>query len=186
MEISEFFLELKPYSVALHAASAIVGMGTAIASDIMFSFYSRDKIFDEQEQRVFEKLSKTIWIALIAIIVTGCAIFLSDPVAYGSSIKFLVKMSIVFALIINGIVLSRWIQPHIARDGFLTSSTERIARRFAFACGAVSLTSWSLAFILGMLDTIPFSYLSALFIYAGIIGVAICSALFIEWRSFER
>ncbi len=186
MELSELFFEIKPYSIAIHAAAAIVGMGTAIASDIMFSFYSRDRIFDAREQRVFEILSRIIWISLITIIITGAAIFFSDPVGYGSSIKFLIKMTIVFALTLNGIVLSRWIQPHIARNGFLTSSNERHARQFAFACGAISLTSWSMAFILGMLDSIPFSYFTALISYLGIISIVVLAALVIEHHSFEN
>lgn len=186
MEINELLLEIKPYSIALHAASAIVGMGTAIASDIMFSFYSRDRVFDAREQRVFETLSRIIWISLISIIITGAIIFFSDPVLYGSSTKFLVKMTVVFALTMNGIVLSRWIQPHIAQEGFLTSSTQRHARRFAFACGAISLTSWSAAFILGMLDSISFSYLTTLISYLGIVFLAALVALAVEYRSFER
>ncbi|MBP6858353.1 MAG: hypothetical protein KBC33_00800 [Candidatus Pacebacteria bacterium] len=185
MEISELFFSLKPYIVAVHAASAIAGMGAALTSDIMFSFYSRDRIFDEREQRVFENLSRIIWISLIAIIITGAALFLSDPVVYSASTKFLVKMTIVLALTLNGIVLSRWIQPHIAQEGFLTSSTQRHARRIAFACGAISLTSWSLAFILGMIDSIPLSYTGAIISYLGLIGIAAFCAILIEHHSFE-
>lgn len=186
MDLPELLIELKPYSIALHAASAIVGMATAVASDIMFSFYSRDKIFDARERRVFEILSRIIWVALALLILTGAAIFFSDPVVYGSSVKFLVKMSIVFILTINGIVLSYWIQPHIARRGFLTSRRELIARRIAFACGALSLTSWSSAFGLGMIDTIPLSYISAMITYVIIILIAITVSLTMESRTFGR
>lgn len=185
MEISELFLSIKPYSVAVHAVSAIVGMGAALTSDIMFSFYSRDRVFDKREQRVFEILSRVIWISLIAIIITGAALFLSDPAAYSASTKFLVKMTIVLALTLNGIVLSRWIQPHIRQEGFLTSSTLRHVRRVAFACGAISLTSWSSAFILGMIDSVSLTYLDGIVSYLIIVSIAAFCAVLIERHSFE-
>ncbi|MEK7641875.1 MAG: hypothetical protein AAB365_02675 [Patescibacteria group bacterium] len=185
MEITGFFLELKPYSIALHAISAIVGMGAALASDVLFSFYGRDRSLDTQERKTLERLSRIIWIALAVIIVSGVALFISNPAGYSESAKFLSKMTIVGVLTVNGFVLARWIQPHMAQGGFLTSKKERQARTLAFACGAISLVSWCSAFSLGLLSGLTLSYITIISVYAGITTGAIVIALGIERLKFE-
>ncbi len=167
-----------------HVLAAVFAMGAALASDVLFNFYRADKKLSRMELRTLAILSRFVWYGLIAVIVSGVALFLSDVDYYLASVKFLAKMTIVGILIVNGIILDRFVWRHLSHTGFFVSRREKTMRRVAFACGAISVISWVSVLTLGVLDSVQFSYGAVMALYGGIVAVGIIVAFIIERFEF--
>ncbi len=164
-DIIEFFSNYKYISVIIHVLSVVVGMGAALISDILFNVYIKDKKIQPNEDRTLSTLSTIVWTSLFFIVLSGLALFLSDPNSYIHSPKFLVKMSIVGVIIVNGYLFQKLIHPALRKINFtdVNMSHKYVKiRKMSFAFGSVSLASWLSAFVLGMLGHIPLSYLEAM------------------------
>lgn len=185
MEPINFFVENKIIFTIVHVLGAVIGMGSAIMSDLLFNFYSKDRSLDNGEKKTLGFLSNAVWIALIFIILSGVGLFLSNPERYMASAKFISKMSIMVVLLINGIFLHKFIAPHFGDRGLLKFESKRPIRQIAFACGAISLISWFIVCILGILSRINYTYQEFL---AGYFIFTICGilfALFVEKKTFK-
>jgi hypothetical protein len=185
MELAEFFQNIKTPATILHVLGVVVGMGSALASDGLFSFFAKDKKLNKTEISTLSILSKIVFYSLILITVSGVAVFLSDPEKYMDSIKFMAKMSILAVLLINGFVLNKYVWPHLITKNFFTVRNERGMRKLAFACGAISVVSWLSVFVLGMLPSISISYGMIIAIYFLIILFGISVALAVEKKEFN-
>jgi hypothetical protein len=118
-------------------------------------------------------------------VLSGIFLFLSDPFGYSSSVKFLVKMTIVGVVIANGYVFGRLIHPALLKINFTDTNIHHKyvkLRKLSFACGAVSLVSWLSAFVLGMLGHIPLSYLEAIAGYIALCFGGIIIAQIVDHR----
>ena len=186
MEITDFFRETKGLFILIHVVSVIIGMGAALISDIFFTLFSRDRLLEPRELKVLNTLSYIVWIGLALIIVSGLGIFLSDPLTYASSPKFLSKMSIVLILSLNGYILHRFIKPHLKLPAFLETTRRYRARTVAFACGAISLISWICAFVLALLKNVPWNYTQFMGLYVLILALAVPCAILLERWKFSR
>jgi len=162
--ISQFLLEYKMVWITLHAVAAGIGIGAATVTDVMFFNSLRDGKIVPWENKVFRLLTKTIWMILWIILISGLLLFLGDIETYSMSTKFIVKMTVVAALFLNGILLNRYLHPRMNQLNFQNKGSQAV-KRIAFASGAVSIVSWYLAFILGMQKTIPVDTETGLLIY---------------------
>ncbi len=160
-------------------------MGSALISDLLFNFYSKDKHLDAGEQKTLTFLSGIVWYALIGIILSGIAIFLSNITKYMNSEKFLLKMGIMVILLINGYVLHRYISPLMGQRNFLTSDKQKTHRRIAFICGTISIVSWTIICILGTLSALPVPLSVGIMGYFGIIITGSIVALIVEGQTFK-
>lgn len=182
-ETIQFFGEYKKISTIMHVFAVILGMGSALVSDILFNVYIRDKKINSTENNTLEVLSKVIWISLWAIMLSGVAIFLSNPDAYSISPKFLLKIFIVSMIIINGYLFARITHGSLQKLNFTdTNSSHKYVRirRMSFAFGAVSVISWLLAFVLGSIRSIPISFWQGLIIYGVLLVVGIVGSQIAE------
>lgn len=185
MEILEFFQTIKVPATVAHVIGVVFGMGGALVSDILFSFFSKDKKLNKTELATLSILSKTVLYSLIFIALSGLALFLGDIEKYLSSAKFLAKMSILLALLINGFVLNKYIWPHLLNRNFFTLKKERNIRRLAFVCGAISVVSWLSVCGLGILETLDMSYGLIISVYLAIILFSAIVALAVERKEFN-
>lgn len=183
--MAEFFQDIKIYSTIVHVLAVVFGMGSALVSDMLFSFFSKDKKLNKTELTTLTILRSVVLYSLVIISVSGLALFLSDIEKYTHSTKFLAKMSILAILLINGYALNKFIWPHLLNRNFFTLKKERNIRRVAFACGAVSVISWLVVCTLGVLGSIPVSYGVGMLIYLGILLSGIIIALAIERKEFN-
>lgn len=181
----DFFKDIKTVATIAHVFSAVCAMGAALASDVLFNFYRTDKKLSYMELRTLATLSRFVWYGLIAIIISGVAIFLSDPAYYLASSKFLAKMTIVGILIVNGFIIDRFIWHHLSHTEFLVSKKEKTVRRAAFICGTISVISWTSVLSLGVLDSVRFSYGAIMGVYGSTIFIGALAALIIEWHAFK-
>ena len=136
-------------------------------------------------------LSQVIWFALALLVLTGLGLYLPEAEELNQSAGFLVKMTVVTVLFINGAFLNLLVAPKLVKISFgekhkHQSDKLRYVRKIAFALGAVSIVSWYSVFILGMLlRKIPLDFLSLLLIYLLLLGGAIVTSQFME-RIFAK
>ncbi len=185
MDLIEFSQDIRIPTTIVHVISVVMGMGSALASDVLFSFFSKDKKLNTTEINTLSILSKIVSYSLILIILSGIMIFFSDIVKYTNSAKFMAKMSILFVLLINGYVLNKYIWPHLLNKNFFTLKKERDIRQIAFVCGAISVISWLSVCALGVLDNLNMSYASIISIYVFIIISGIIVSLIVEKRELN-
>lgn len=185
-EIITFFASIKVPSTITHVLSVVVGMGAALVSDVLFTFYAKDKKLNKTEQKSLEILSTVVWWSLLVIGISGVALFMSNPSTYMVSSKFMAKITILAVLIANGVMLNFFVWRHLSRPNFFTSKKELPTRKIAFTGGAISVISWLSVCALGVLDHSPFNYKILMSVYVCVIIAGIFVALYVEDRKFER
>ena len=185
MEFSEFFQNIKIPITILHILSVVLGMGSALVSDLLFSFFSKDKKLNKTELATLSILSKVVFYSLFVIVGSGLALFLANIERYLYSPKFLAKMSVLAILLINGYLLNKYVWPHLLNKNFFTLKKEHNIRRLAFACGAVSVISWISVLTLGVLNSLPMSYLAIMSAYLLIILFGVTVSLWVEKRELD-
>lgn len=185
METIEFFQEIKIPATVVHVMGVVFGMGGALTSDVLFSFFSKDKKLNKTEISTLSILAKLVLWSLIIISVSGIAIFLSDVEKYLQSHKFLAKMSILVVLLLNGYILNRYVWPHLLHNKFFKAKKERNVRKLAFACGAVSVISWVSVCALGVLDNLSTSYklITSIYLLVTLLGIGV--SLVIEKKELD-
>lgn len=181
-----FFTDNKPIFTVMHVLSVIFGMGAALVSDLLFNFYTKDKELSNTELGTLSILSKIVITSLPIIILSGIGIFFSNIEKYIHSAKFLVKMTVLLILLINGFILDKYVWSHLLKKKFFISPREKKFRQISFVCGTISIVSWLFVCTLGVLDSVSISYTILLEIYLVLIAGGIPVALFIENREFEK
>jgi len=186
----EFFSQIKPIVIIIHAFAGAIGIGATTVTDTLFFKFLSDFKITRGEKETMDTLSKVIWVALALLVLTGVALFLSNPVAYGNSSKFLVKMVVVGVIFLNGLLLNFVIGPRMQKLRFDTNESKgefRVFKRIAFISGVVSITSWYASFLLGLLSKIPLTFVQGIGVYLGIIFVGGCvSQLVFKVLSSEK
>jgi hypothetical protein len=184
--IELFFSQYKIPLTVLHVLSVVLGMGAALMSDFLFNFYTKDKALSKTEISTLHILSKVVRYALPIIILTGVGIFLSNIDKYLHSTKFLVKMTLMGILLVNGFILDKYIWSHLLKKQFFTSDKEKNVRRLSFICGATSVITWLFICILGVLDSVPLSYWQLFGIYSVLLFGSFPIAIAVEFKEFEK
>ncbi|MFA7285429.1 MAG: hypothetical protein WC011_01085 [Candidatus Paceibacterota bacterium] len=177
------FLDIKTIYLILHVFGAILGAGGAFMSDIMFFATVKDGIINKEELRFMRLGGSVVWTGLLVLIISGILLFYTDPVFYANSQKFLVKVSIVVIIFINGIIFHTIHLPHLKKHQeieFTKSKTFRDRSSFVMISGAISMTSWVTTIILGMLKTVPYSYLEILSVYLTLLLLAMLGAFLMK------
>ena len=185
IEITEFFQSVKVPMTIMHVLAVVFGMGAALTSDALFSFFGKDKNLNKTELKTLEILSTLVLYGLVVIAISGLALFLSDPIQYLNSAKFLAKMSILVVLLLNGYLLNAYVWPHLLKKKFFTARSERSVRRLAFALGSISVISWVAVCVLGLLKDVPMNYGSIMGVYFIILSLGTLVALGVENRELN-
>ncbi|MCI0619560.1 hypothetical protein L0Y40_00795 [Candidatus Wolfebacteria bacterium] len=173
-------LDTKTIYTLLHILGAVLGAGGAFMSDAMFFSCIKDKKITTTELRFLRLGSTMVWIGLIVLIVSGVLLFSLDPIRYLESSKFLVKMTVVLVILVNGLFFHYMHIPRIERHRGVDFSTSHEFKKHSstlVASGAISLISWLVALILGSLRSIPYSYAEGMGIYLGVLMIGIAIAL---------
>jgi len=181
------WIDIKTIYTLLHIFGAVRGVGGAYISDAIFCSSVKDRIISKVELRFMKIGSVFVWSGLILLIISGALLFSTNPAGYLESSKFLIKMLIVFVIFVNGIVFHILHLPLIHRHaGQHYPSSDEFTRKkkLLVASGVVSVTSWTLALILGVLRMIPIDFWTALWAYLVFEIVAISLSLLFAKRLF--
>ena len=179
MDLVLFAQQYNPYFVGVHLFGVVLGFGGALISDALFLKFLKDLKIEQKELSILKTMSKIIWVGLFVLVISGIFLFLSDIERYSQSAKFLTKIIVVGIIIVNGVVLNFVVTPKLSSINFGKSKGSGI-RSLAFACGAVSVTSWWTAFILGLMHKSPAPFHVLLSIYLLVLSGAIVSSQIIE------
>ena len=157
----------------VHVMAMALGLGGATITDVLFFRFLKDKKISWEEKGTLDTLSQFLWTVLAIAVVSGLGLYLPEVARLNESAKFLVKAVVVLVIIINGATLNLLVSPKLIKLSFDQKEESRALRRLAFGLGAVSIVSWYSAFILGMLKSIPVSFMVGLAIYIALLVVAI-------------
>ena len=128
-------------------------------------------------------VSEVVWFGLALLVISGIGLYLPEMAHLNESPKFLVKMIVVGVIIVNGVFLNLKISPQLVKISFggkHKMGELRGFRKLAFALGAVSLTSWFSAFILGIFRSVPLSFIHLLAIYIIALAIAVSLSQILE------
>lgn len=182
-------MDIKTILTIFHLIGLALGAGAAYLSDIMFFSTIKDRTISSTELSFLRLTSRIVWIGLGVLFISGLALFLLKPAVYLASSKFMVKITIVAILTLNGIFFHHAHIPMIDRhkDAHLPSSDEFIRRRrWLLYSGVISMTSWTSALILGAIRSIPYSYTTGLTIYFSIVIIGLLIAEGIKHHLFPH
>lgn len=177
------FIDIKTVYLIAHVFGAILGAGGAYASDAMFFSTIRDGIIDRHELRFMKIGSRLVWGGVILLFISGLLLVSTDPARYLASSKFLAKITIVFIIVINGIVFHLVHIPHIHKHlelKFAESPSFLKKSSFLLASGAVSIVSWTATVILGMLRQVPYDYWQIMGFYFLVLAGAVMGAIIMK------
>ena len=185
--LSGLFTQYSSVILATHIFFMVIGMGGALISDLLFFRFLGDRTISRKEMEVLSVLKNTVMVALGFILLSGVFLVLPDPNRYLHSSSFLLKMSAVGVLTINGIALHVFVAPYLLRMNFKKKSAHETWRHIAFALGGVSVTSWLTAFFTAMLKNhISLSFIPLLMFYFLALICAIISTQLVEKKLKAR
>lgn len=176
---------LQPAIIGFHLLGLAIGLGGATVADFFFFKFLRDLRISHFEANMLKHVSQVIWGGLGILVVSGAGLFLANPTELMASDKFMVKLIVVGVIIINGAFLNLYITPKLVHISFGDPHRHhkgelRMERRIAFALGAISVSSWYSAFVLGLLPFSPLPFWQLLGVYAAIVFVAVSGSQIVE------
>lgn len=185
--------QLHTLFLIIHLLGVTIGAGGAFFSDGVFFTSIKDRKISKDEFGIIKYASQMTWVGLTLLLVSGAGLFGMNTESLSNSVKFLVKMSIVGVLLLNGVIFHIVHLPFIGKHigEFLVKKNKPSSFKdgpFLLFSGVISVTSWIFALVLGALGSIPFSYLGAMSIYIGIIalGTLLCYLMFSKFLDHDN
>jgi hypothetical protein len=176
------------YLLTLHLLGLVMGLGGALILDVMIFHFLNDLKISSREAVIMHLISQMIILGLILLIVSGVALTLANPDAYLESPRFLMKLTAVGVVTLNGVLLNLFIVPKMEQISFREGSAgeNRGLIRGAFIAGAASMTSWLAVFLLAMINPLDhFGYGVLLGGYGVLLGGTVAGGL-ITKRLYEN
>lgn len=183
------FIDLKTLLLIGHVGGVALGAGVAFFSALIFTKVMYDGVVTKNEMTLLEAASSVVSVGLTLIVLTGIGMFMLNQEGYLASSKFLVKMTVVAVLILNGVLIHtlhiKALKKHIGT--YLPNVPGFVMRSYAmYAGGAISMTSWATALILGVFRGVPYSYQQILLVYLAVLVGAIALALCLHFFTFAK
>jgi hypothetical protein len=156
VNIKDFLADTREYNISVHLIGLVLGLGGTFVIDIMFTHFLRNYYISAQESVIMHLISQMIVLGLILLLLSGFALLLPFHEMYFSQPRFLMKMTVVFFIIINGIALNLYVSPKMKKISLIEEEKGRheMLKRVSFALGAVSIISWLSAFLFAMLKNL--------------------------------
>jgi len=175
------------FLLALHLVGIVLGLGGATLTDLFFFKFLKDFKVEAQEAEILNTFSQVIWIGIAILIITGLGLYLPQRDILNHSNPFMLKMTIVSVIFINGILLNTFIAPRTKNFSFVKIlETDIITpvhiRQAAFALGAVSVSSWYTTLFLATMKKylVGFEYWLLLALYLIIVLCAVIGSQILE------
>ncbi len=169
-----------------HTLSTALGVGAVLVADIFLIKFLKDYRISYSESEVLNILSQIVWFALGVLIITGIALFLPMSLVYLVKTKFIAKIFVAGIIIVNSIVLNLLIAPKLVKASFNgkgdTPELQNL-RRMAYAFGAVSIISWAVTFLLGLIRSVPFTSSQIIIGYVVLILIAVIVSQYMDYKT---
>lgn len=177
--------EVVVYTQTVHILGLVLGLGGTLILDILIFHFLWNFKIHKAEAVIMHLISQVVIIGLILLLTTGVAIYLTDQQQYLYSGRFLMKMTAVLVLTVNGIILNFYVMPKIEKLSLLKEEQKKRQplKRTAFAVGAVSVISWFAAFFFAMIKGLEtFSYWTLCLPYVAILIVGVLASQFFKLK----
>jgi GGDEF domain-containing protein len=170
--------------IIMHLIGLVVGLGAATVADVLFMGCLLNNRMTEDQFASFKRVTDLVVVGLLILGASGFGFIafyaLTDPSLIANP-KLWAKLGIVVVLSINGFFMHDFIMPLIGRNlnRPLFSVPAIIRNRWLlFGCGAISMTSWYAALVLGVWKEINFkvSYWEIFSSYAVLCTLAVISS----------
>ncbi len=166
--------------ILLHGIGAVLGVGGATMSDLMFFKSIRNLKISKTELKFLELGSLQIWGGVILSLFSAASFWVFFPELVQNP-RIYAKTTIFIVILLNGVLLNLWVTPFLRRHidvDLATSESFRKSKALLFSSGALSIISWYYVFILGAWRGLEASYTTFIGIYAllivsGVIGANI-------------
>ncbi len=177
--------------IIIHALAAAVGLGAATVSDVFFFKFMKDYRISENEHEMVKTLSNVIWAALGLIVLTGIGLFIPKSEILLQSTKFLIKMTGIGVLIVNGLFLNLLVSPRLIEITFREDHNHKdgelhLLRKLSFVFGSISIVTWYGVFVMGLLPSIPVDYRTALMLYILLLCFAVTGSQIMDRRMVRK
>ncbi len=178
------FIETKTLFLIGHLLGIAFGAGGAFLSDLMFFKTVRDREVSKTEMEFLMLGSHAVMAGLALLILSGGGMLFLDLERYLASAKFLVKLTVVGVLMVNGVLFHLIHLPRLRELVAGTISQEQFSRyRFSvLASGVISLASWVAAIVLGAFKSIPYNYGMILATYVAVLASGVIIAFILRER----
>jgi len=187
-DFTDVLKDAREYTLTLHLLGMVLGLGGTTIIDFMIFHFMRNYKISSQEAVIMHLISQIIIVGLIFLIISGVAIFLTDIDGYLASDRFMMKMTVLLVVILNGIVLNLYIAPYMEKISLRAPDLNKdlVFKKISFAVGAISMVSWYSAFFLAMVkDLSYFRYTTLLIAYLILLGLSIGVSQFFKF-SMEK
>jgi len=182
-------------SLVFHLLGVAFGLGGATVSDVLFLKSLKDEKITPKEKSFLDAASSVIWVGIGILLLSGSVMFWLNWDVLSQQPRALAHVSIAAVIIANGILLNLFVSPKISywsrkkeRDQKFVPEYRKL-RKIAFMIGAVSITSWYSALVLGFGRRFifpPLSYVEIMGIYLLVEIFAILAVLAIENFSWQK
>ncbi|TVR37343.1 MAG: hypothetical protein EA390_00135 [Balneolaceae bacterium] len=184
----EFLLHAETYTITVHLLGLVLGLGGALILDVMIFHFLNNLTISSREAVIMHLISQMIILGLALLIVSGFALTLISPEVYLENPRFLMKMTAVGVVTINGVLLNLFVVPKMEQISFQKGEIEKNTGliRGAFVAGAVSMISWLSVFILAMINPLEaYSFETLLAGYLVLLAVTVAGGLIMK-KVYER
>lgn len=103
------------YLLTFHLLGMILGVGGTLILDMLIFHFLRNFQINSSEAVIMHLISEIIILGLILLFVTGTAMYLTDIEGYNNNPRFLMKMTAIIVLSINGVFLNFYMMPKIKK-----------------------------------------------------------------------
>lgn len=184
---------LQPLLIIAHIVGVALGAGGAAVTDATFLRTVWDGRLAATELRLIEVISRVVVTGLLVLIATGAILVYTHPGYFsldaGNGL-FLMKITIVTILTINGIVFHKRILPLLKRHEGQRLNSDEVRRNLPLLAvtGGISGISWYSALALGVLmQVVVWPYLLLLNIYLLLVlGAVLTGYVGLYWIVFVK
>ena len=171
--------------IMAHVLGTTLGVGGATISDLLFFRATQDGRIEAKEWEILKMVSLVIWVGLLLAVASGLGFLLEyamtpEKTQYLANPKIWAKLTIVGIIFANGLLLHWKLFPIFESMVGRPMGESRFVKNMTlvFTSGAVSITSWYIAFIMGTWRGLNFTlnYWQLLLVYGVILASAIVVA----------
>ncbi|MCJ7429458.1 MAG: vitamin K epoxide reductase family protein [Candidatus Nanohaloarchaeota archaeon QJJ-5] len=179
----------EPISFTIYLLSIAVGLGTAVATDVLFINFSRDFEISKAQANAITTLYQVTWAALAFIVVAGLGYFIPHYQDLMQSAGFRVSMVTLAVILLNELLLHFNVGERMKKLRFVVKEEEREQdelqrkRQLTFILTTVSAVSWAAMFVSAFAEAlfeIPFTFTEMVTAYLVIVLLAAFLGLLVE------
>jgi len=170
-----------------HILGVALGVGGATVSDLLFFRAITDRRISKDEFAMLHTMGYVLWAGLIILFLSGVGFVTSQLILSGSSTYlvspwFWAKMTIVFTLFCNALVMHMKVFPFMTAHLDQELSYQKVKDKMILLSmtGVISIVSWYSAMTLGVTRGLDFSYFFMINTYVLVLvtGILVAYILF--------